>query len=218
MKCVIFDLDGTLLYTLEDLFNAVNYTLEHFGYKKRTLEEVRNFVGNGIRKLLERSLDNSYDEAELKLMLGVFMEYYSKNAAKCTRPYDGIEEVLKFLKEKGVKIAVNSNKYDDAVKKLCEKYFKGYILSAAGEIPPIPRKPAPDGIFRILRELNCKREDSVFVGDSLVDIQTAKNANIPCISVSWGYCPKNVLVSNNKYIANTPAELKKLLEQILTIK
>ena len=218
MKCVIFDLDGTLLYTLEDLFNATNYTLEHFGHKKRTLEEVRNFVGNGIRKLLERSLDNVFNEDELMQMLDVFIKYYSKNAAKCTRPYEGIEEVLKFLKENGVKIAVNSNKYDAAVKALCEKYFREYVSSAAGELPPIPRKPAPDGVFRILKELNCKRENSVFVGDSLVDIQTAKNANIPCISVSWGYCAKNTLALNNDCVADNPCELKEMLARILDIK
>ena len=121
MKCVIFDLDGTLLYTLEDLYNATNYTLGHFGYRERSLDEVRSFVGNGVRKLIERSVDCSLCDVEIDKMLGVFRQYYSKNAAKCTRPYEGILDVLEYLRKNNVKIGVNSNKYDSEVKQMCGK-------------------------------------------------------------------------------------------------
>ncbi len=217
MKCVIFDLDGTLLYTLEDLYNATNYTLGHFGYRERSLDEVRSFVGNGVRKLIERSVDCSLCDVEIDKMLGVFRQYYSKNAAKCTRPYEGILDVLEYLRKNNVKIGVNSNKYDSAVKQLCDKYFGSLVSLALGESLGCPRKPDPTGVNKILAEFGCSRENALYAGDSLVDIQTAKNAGIKCISVSWGYCGRDVLELNNKYIADSADELLSLIKKILSV-
>ncbi len=216
MKCVIFDLDGTLLYTLDDLYYATNFTLEQFGYKKRTLDEVRNFVGNGIRKLIERSAGEKYCDSEIEKMLIVFRQYYSQNAMKHTRAYEGVLELLKYLKENNVKVGVNSNKYDSAVKNLCEKYFGSLVSSALGESQNCPRKPDPTGVFKILKEFNCEPCNALYVGDSLVDIQTAKNASIPCISVSWGYCSKDLLTLNNKYVADNTNELLEMIKNILS--
>lgn len=215
MICTIFDLDGTLLYTLEDLWTSTNFALEALGYKKRTLEEVRTFVGNGVKKLIERSLPENTSEDEVQKCLNVFREHYSKNANKHTRPYDGIIELLKYLKNNDVKIAVNSNKYDAAVKGLCKEYFGELIDIAIGEMPSCPKKPSPEGVNKILEYLNCDSNRAVYVGDSLVDLQTAKNAGIDCISVSWGYCPEEKLLQNGAKIAQNSYELTVLLDEFI---
>lgn len=212
MICVIFDLDGTLLYTLEDLWLSTNYALKSLGYNERTLEEVRGFVGNGVKKLIERSLPDNTDEAAVNECLEIFRCHYSKNSNTHTRPYEGILDVLKYLKKEGVVSAVNSNKYDAAVKKLCGEYFGDYIKIALGESQSCPRKPSPEAVNRILDTVCCKKSNAVYVGDSLVDIMTAKNAGLPCISVSWGYCAQEKLVENSAGIVHTPSELLAKLE------
>ena len=217
MKCVIFDLDGTLLYTLEDLYIATNYALEQVGRDKRSLDEVRNFVGNGVAKLIERAMGENSSQEEIQKCLEIFKEYYSKNAQKNTRPYDGIIELLKYLKKSGIKIALNSNKYDAAVKSLSHKYFDDLVEIALGESNNCPKKPDPTGVEKILKYFNCNKDNAVYIGDSLVDIQTAKNAKIPCISVSWGYCNKDKLLLNNKIVVDNTQELKQAIEKTLQI-
>ena len=215
MKCVIFDLDGTLLYTLEDLYIATNYALEQVGRDKRSLDEVRNFVGNGVAKLIERAMGENSSQEEVQKCLEIFKEYYSKNAQKNTRPYDGIIELLKYLKKSGIKIALNSNKYDAAVKSLSHKYFDDLVEIALGESNNCPKKPDPTGVEKILKYFNCDKDNAIYIGDSLVDIQTAKNAKIPCISVSWGYCNKDKLLLNNKIVVDNTQELKQAIEASL---
>lgn len=217
MKCVIFDLDGTLLYTLEDLYIATNYALEQVGRDKRSLDEVRNFVGNGVAKLIERAMGKNSSQEEVQKCLEIFKEYYSKNAQKNTRPYDGIIELLKYLKKSGIKIALNSNKYDAAVKSLSHKYFDDLVEIALGESNNCPKKPDPTGVEKILKYFNCNKDSAIYIGDSLVDIQTAKNAKIPCISVSWGYCNKDRLLLNNKIVVDNTQELKQAIEKTLQI-
>ena len=217
MKCVIFDLDGTLLYTLEDLYIATNYALEQVGRDKRSLDEVRNFVGNGVAKLIERAMGENSSQEEIQKCLEIFKEYYSKNAQKNTRPYDGIIELLKYLKKSGIKIALNSNKYDAAVKSLSHKYFDDLVEIALGESNNCPKKPDPTGVEKILKYFNCNKDSAIYIGDSLVDIQTAKNAKIPCISVSWGYCNKDRLLLNNKIVVDNTQELKQAIEKTLQI-
>ena len=217
MKCVIFDLDGTLLYTLEDLYIATNYALEQVGRDKRSLDEVRNFVGNGVAKLIERAMGENSSQEEVQKCLEIFKEYYSKNAQKNTRPYDGIIELLKYLKKSGIKIALNSNKYDAAVKSLSHKYFDDLVEIALGESNNCPKKPDPTGVEKILKYFNCDKDNAIYIGDSLVDIQTAKNAKIPCISVSWGYCNKDRLLLNNKIVVDNTQELKQAIEKTLQI-
>lgn len=215
MKCVIFDLDGTLLYTLEDLYIATNYALEQVGRDKRSLDEVRNFVGNGVAKLIERAMGENSSQEEIQKCLEIFKEYYSKNAQKNTRPYDGIIELLKYLKKSGIKIALNSNKYDAAVKSLSSRYFDDLVEIALGESNNCPKKPDPTGVEKILKYFNCNKDNAIYIGDSLVDIQTAKNAKIPCISVSWGYCNKDRLLLNNKIVVDNTQELKQAIEAML---
>ena len=209
MKCVIFDLDGTLLYTLDDLLNATNYALEQLGFKKRTLYEVKSFVGDGVSKLIERALGSNCTYDIMRECLDIFKDYYSKNACKCTKPYDGIISALQFLRAKNIKIAVNSNKYDSAVKSLCKNYFGELISIALGESRDCPRKPCPDGVNKILEYLKSNKDQAIYVGDSLIDVQTAKNAQLPCISVSWGYCDKNILIKSNANVVNNADELVK---------
>lgn len=207
MACVIFDLDGTLLYTLEDLYLSTNYALNELSFPARSLNEVRTFVGNGVRKLIERALPAGCDEKTINRCLEIFKDYYSKNSNTHTRPYEGVLEVLNYLKNNNIKAAVNSNKYDAAVKKLCKRYFDDLISLSLGEGPNCARKPSPEGVYKILETLNCKKDKALYVGDSLTDIQTAKNAGIKCISVSWGYCDKDTLKSHNHIVADNAKEL-----------
>ena len=214
MKCIIFDLDGTLLYTLDDLYYATNYALNCVNRPKRTHEEIRQFVGNGIQKLIQRALDNKYTVDELNSCLDIFINYYSQNAQMHTKPYDGILNVLDFLKNHNISIAVNSNKYDSAVKKLCKSYFDSYINLAIGETNDCPKKPSPVGANKILKEFGCNKENAIYVGDSLVDIKTANNAGILCISVSWGYCNKDILKKNNEIVVDNCDELSNEIKRI----
>jgi phosphoglycolate phosphatase len=207
-QLAIFDLDGTLLDTLGDLADSTNYIMRQYGYPERTITEVRSFVGNGIRKLLERSAPNGTSPEEIDRMFEMFKEYYRAHCADKTKPYDGIMELLHALKKKGVKLAVVSNKADYAVKALCEQYFPGYFDEAVGERVGIARKPAPDTVHEVLKNLKIDKSQAVYIGDSEVDVETAKNAEMDCIAVDWGFRDKEVLENAGaEIIVSTPAGL-----------
>ena len=175
---IIFDLDGTLLNTLEDLLDATNYALAQCGYPKRTLPELRRFVGNGAENQIRMSLPAGTSPEEVQRVLKIYKPYYTEHCQVKTRPYDGILESLAILKEK-YPIAVVSNKPDTAVKSLCAQVFPG--IFALGETPDCPRKPAPDMVYKACRAIGA--DTCVYVGDSEVDVRTAKNAGVPCLSV-----------------------------------
>lgn len=209
-KAVIFDLDGTLLNTLDDLADSTNYALSRFGYPTRTIDEVRQFVGNGVAKLIERAIPEGKNNPNFEKCLAIFKENYAQNMYNKTAPYNGIIEMLSNLKSRGIKIAVVSNKFDLAVKELCKKYFEGFIDFAAGEneAQGIKKKPAPDTVISVLNEFNFAPEDAVYVGDSDVDIMTAKNSKMPCISVTWGFRDEKFLLENGATILiNAPSEI-----------
>ena len=209
-KAVFFDLDGTLLNTLDDLADSTNYALSKFGYPTRTIDEVRQFVGNGVAKLIERAIPEGKNNPNFEKCLAIFKENYAQNMYNKTAPYNGIIEMLSNLKSKGIKIAVVSNKFDLAVKELCKKYFEGFIDFAAGEneAQGIKKKPAPATVISVLNEFNFAPEDAVYVGDSDVDIMTAKNSKMPCISVTWGFRDEKFLLENGATILiNAPSEI-----------
>ena len=207
-QLAIFDLDGTLLDTLEDLADSTNYIMRNFGHPERTLAEVRNFVGNGIRKLLERSAPKGTSSEEIDRMFEQFKEYYGMHCADKTKPYTGIVELLDTLQKQGIKLAVVSNKADYAVKALCEQYFPGIFDEAVGERVGIARKPAPDTVNEVLRNLQIEKSSAVYIGDSEVDVKTAQNAELSCIAVDWGFRDKEVLKeAGADIIVSTPAEV-----------
>jgi len=207
-QLAIFDLDGTLLDTLEDLADSTNYIMQQFGYPERTLTEVRSFVGNGIRKLLERSAPKGTSSEEIDRMFEQFKEYYGAHCADKTKPYDGIMDMLNALQKQGVKLAVVSNKADYAVKALCEQYFPGFFDEAVGERVGIARKPAPDTVNEVLKNLHMDKAQAVYIGGSEVDVQTAQNAGMDCIAVDWGFRDKEVLKeAGAEIIVSTPEEV-----------
>lgn len=211
---IIFDLDGTLLNSLNDLHACFNHAITSFGYPKRTLNEIKSFVGNGIKKAIERALPNQIEDSDLNKIVDYFRIYYKDHMLEYTKPYDGIIPMLKELKQKGYKIAVVSNKYDDAVKNLVKNYFGEYIDIAVGEGYGIRRKPEIDGVIEAINELNSNLKKAIYVGDSEVDIKTAKNAGIHCISVTWGYRDKDFLMSEGaEYFANLPKEIIEIIEK-----
>ena len=201
-KTVIFDLDGTLLYTLDDLTFAVNSALQKHNYPQRTIEEIKRFVGNGVKKLIKRALPENTSEDIFNNVFVDFITFYEENN-------DNIPELLTSLKKSGFNIAVNSNKYDFAVKKLCTKLFPQVDI-AIGAREGIEVKPSPQGVLDILKFFNCDTQNVFFIGDSDVDIKTAKNANITSIGVTWGYRSIDYLEGAN-HIANSPQELLDIL-------
>lgn len=209
---VIFDLDGTLLNTLEDLKDSTNFALNKFGYPERTIEEVRRFVGNGVQKLIERAIPDSTLNPDFEKCLKTFIDNYSENMYNKTAPYNGIIDMLTELQTRQIKTAVVSNKFDSAVKELCKKYFNGLIQISIGECETVRKKPAPDSILKAVRELNSDIENCIFVGDSDVDVQTAKNAEIPCIGVTWGFRDKELLQKEGaSYIVEKPSDIIKII-------
>jgi phosphoglycolate phosphatase len=209
---IIFDLDGTLLNTLEDLRDSLNTILLQEGYNVRTLEEVRHFVGNGVKMLVKRSLPYTCDENEVIRITNLFQTYYKLNMQIKTKPYDGIMELLSYLKDKHYKTAIVSNKFDTAVKALANIYFSSMISVAIGETADVRRKPAPDSIYKAVSELGSDISKAVLVGDSETDILTAKNAGIPCIGVTWGFRGRDILIKEGAdYLIDTPNELIDLI-------
>lgn len=204
----IFDLDGTLLDTLEDLTDSTNFCMRKFGFPEHTKEEVRGFVGNGIRKLMERSVPESAGEAVIERCFQEFKTWYQMHCAVKTRPYDGIPELLQTLKAAGIHTAVVSNKADAPAKELCRRYFPGLLDAVAGEREGIRKKPAPDTVNEIIRLFGTPRENVIYIGDSDVDVQTAQNAGVACIGVDWGFRERQILLeAGAKTIVSTVPEL-----------
>ena len=211
---VIFDLDGTLLDTLDDLWDAVNAALAQYRLPLRSREEVRTFVGNGIVKLIERAVGDK-NHPDLVGVLQAFKAYYGEHCKDKTLPYEGIMSLLQKLKERGVKTAVVSNKADFAVKVLAEEYFGGLLSVAVGENEEggIRKKPAPDSLLAVMQTLGAEPRSVVYVGDSEVDIQTAQNAGVDCISVTWGFKDKEFLVENGGVLfVDRPLEILQFCE------
>ncbi len=185
----IFDLDGTLLNTLDDLANAVNYALRQHSMPEHTLEEVRQFVGNGVRMLITRAVPNGDRNPQFEAVFRTFREYYMQHSQDTTRPYEGIPELLSELRRRGKHVAVVSNKFYAATQDLCRHFFPDTVEVAIGEheAEGLRKKPAPDTVFEALRQLGVSSANAVYIGDSDVDVQTARNAQLPCISVLWGF-------------------------------
>lgn len=209
---ILFDLDGTLLSTLEDLADAVNYTLRHFGCPERTLEEIRSFVGNGAKVLVASALPGKKSDPSAEEALRVFQGYYPDHSQIKTRPYDGILEALTEIRRE-YPVAIVSNKPDIATKPMCKAYF-GDEIFALGQQDAIPRKPAPDMLAVAMKEIGA--DTCIYVGDSEVDVLTAKNAGVPCLSVLWGFRDKETLVENGaEHFCEDPKNLVACLKEMI---
>ncbi len=201
-KLVVFDMDGTILNTLEDLTDSVNYTMEKMNFPTHSIDEVRNFVGNGIAKLIERSLPKNTEKLVFEKALEEFTKYYKTHSAIKTAPYDGINELLKKLKEKNIVTAVNTNKIEPAAIDLCNDYFPSLFDVIVGNKDGVPAKPAPDGIYEIvekaseLKKIKINKNEIAYIGDSDVDLQTGINAGVDVIGVDWGFRGKEFLLQN----------------------
>lgn len=211
IDAVIFDMDGTLLNTLEDLTESVNNTMSAFGFPTHTKEEIKQFVGNGVNTLFEKALPKEVDLKIKKQCIEFFKKNYSKNMYINTAPYPGMLNVLRAIKNSYISTAIVSNKFDNAVKDLTNRYFGELIDVSIGQSDSISPKPSSTGVSKVMRELRAKK--AVFVGDSDVDILTAKNAGIPSIAVTWGFRDKESL-QGATYIAETPAELMKIIKEL----
>lgn len=209
---VIFDLDGTLLNTLEDLTDSVNYALGLYSFPCRTGSEIRSFVGNGVGRLMELSIPDGLNNPQFEKCLSDFRNHYSQNMQNKTDTYKGIMELLRQLSKEDYKIAIVSNKFDTTVKGLNQVYFSEYVKVAIGESENVSKKPAPDTVFKALDELRSTAEKSVYVGDSEVDVKTAKNAGVTCVGVTWGFRDRSVLKQEGaNYIIDTPEDLLKII-------
>lgn len=204
----IFDLDGTLLYTLEDLKTSTNYAMREHGFKEHTINEVKLMVGNGIRKLIELAIPGGTANPQYEQTYETFINYYLRHNLDTTRPYDGIMELLAALKAEGKKMAIVSNKYYKATEHLCTTFFRDFINVAIGESENIRKKPAPDTVLEAMRRLGADKKNTVYIGDSEVDIATARNCGIDCISVLWGFRDKPFLIENGgKMFAEKPSDI-----------
>ena len=206
----IFDLDGTLLDTLADLAASTNYALRTHGMPEHSIDDVRRFVGNGVRKLMERAIPNGEANPDFEATFATFRDHYMHHSLDTTRPYPGIPEALAELKAKGCRLAVVSNKMMAATVELCRHFFTDTIEVAIGEheAEGIRKKPAPDTVFAALRELGVNKSGAVYVGDSDVDVQTAANSGLPCISVLWGFRDRDFLIQHGaKTFISAPSEL-----------
>ena len=211
-KLAIFDLDGTLLETLEDLHDSTNHALVSQGLPPRTLDEVRRFVGNGIHKLIERAVPEGSSSETVEQVFEEFKTWYAVHCNDKTSAYDGIKEMLLALRKAGVRTAVVSNKADFGVQTLCKTYFSGLLDVAVGQREGIRLKPAPDSVNEVLRLLDIRREDAVYIGDSDVDIDTARNAGMDCISVTWGFRNREFLLEHGaEILADKPEHLSKII-------
>lgn len=204
----IFDLDGTLLSTLNDLAASTNYALRWARMPERTIEEIRMFVGNGVKLLIERAIPNGINNPRFEETYAKFREHYLEHNFDTTCPYDGIPELLRELKRRGKKLAIVSNKFYAATQDLAKHFFPDTIEVAIGERETIRKKPAPDTVLEALRQLGASKEGAVYIGDSDVDIMTAKNCGLPCISVLWGFRDKDFLIQHGGTIfVNKPSEI-----------
>ncbi len=211
-QLAIFDMDGTILNTLQDLTNSLNAALAKSNYPQHTLEEVRFFVGNGIRKLIERGVPAGTPVEQIDMVHHDFTAHYQVHCADTTQPYDGILQLLQTLRHAGCKTAVVSNKADYAVQNLCKQYFDGMFDFAVGEREHILKKPAPDSVNEVLQQLQVNRNQAVYIGDSDVDIQTAKNAEMDGIFVEWGFRSKAFLLKNGATLTvSHPDEIARMI-------
>ena len=211
---VIFDLDGTLLDTLADLAEGTNYALRVNGFPERTIDEIRRFVGNGARKLIERAVPDGQIEAALEKVRQDFDIYYKVHCKDHTGPYPGIMEMLQELVQQGYSLGVVSNKPDFAVQELIPEYFPGIFASVSGERQGVAKKPAPDLIWEAMKNLQADSSNAVYVGDSEVDLEAAANAGIPCISVAWGFKGRRFLEEQHAgTIIEVPAEVFAFLQK-----
>lgn len=212
---IVFDMDGTVLNTLKDLTASVNFVLQKNGFPARTEEEYRRFFGNGIAYALKCAVPAGTPDSVIDGMLPLFKEHYGRHCLDSTGPYDGVIPLMKRLREDGYRMAIVSNKIDPAVKELNRRFFSEYVDVAIGEGEGVKRKPAPDTVFRALKELGKTRESAVYVGDSEVDYQTAVNAGIPCVSVLWGFRDRDFLVRQGATLfAETPEQVLSVLRTI----
>ena len=205
----IFDLDGTLLSTLEDLAASCNYALRTNGMPERTIDEVRKFVGNGVKKLMERAIPEGLGNPLFEKAYADFRQHYMQHNLDTTKPYDGIIEMLEELRRRGKNIAVVSNKFYAATQELCRHFFGEKLVSVAiGEREDIRKKPAPDTVFEALKQLGVTADKAVYIGDSDVDIETAKNSGMPCISVLWGFRDRQFLIEHGATtFATSPVDI-----------
>lgn len=212
IDAIIFDLDGTLLNTLTDLTNSVNFALNKYQLPTYSEDAIRQMVGNGVTVLMERAIPGGHAFEKFECCLNDFKEHYEAHKKDFTKPFPGILEFLAEASQKNYKLAVVSNKFDLAVKGLCEDFFAPYITTAIGESAQTAPKPAPDTVLKAMQELQVSPQQCVYVGDSDVDIATAQNAGIPCLSVSWGFRPRTFLEQHGaKIIADTVTELKEII-------
>lgn len=211
-KAVIWDLDGTLLNTLEDLMNSVNYGLSAHGMPHITLEQTRRYVGNGVAKLVERAVPHGTDKGTTEDVLKDFKTHYSVHSMDKTKPYKGMVELMTKLKNDGYSMAIVSNKLKEAVEELAEIYFPGLVDVAMGDTPDIPKKPEPDMIFKALELLNVGKDEAVFIGDSEVDVATGINSGMDMITVLWGFRDMEELKkAGAEVFAKNAVELEKIL-------
>ena len=209
IETILFDMDGTLLDSLQGLMDSTNAALAKLGYPLRTREEIQAFVGNGVGKLIERALPGGLENPDYEACLAAFKEDYKTAMYTGTRAYDGMRELVAELRQKGYRTAVVSNKIDSAVKELAERFFGDTLEAAIGEQPGKQRKPAPDSVYTALAELGMPKETAVYVGDSEVDLETAKNAALPCLAVCWGNRTAEQLTARGaRSISHTVEELR----------
>ena len=207
-NAAVFDMDGTILNTLEDLMDSTNFALKNNGLKERSLEEIRFFVGNGIQKLIERAVPQGTSKEVFEKVFADFKSHYKIHCADKTSYYDGIPSVIQTLRKMGVKTAVVSNKADFAVQELVEVYFKGLFDVALGEKTGVSKKPSPDMVNVALSVLGVEKEAAFYIGDSDVDFETAKNSSLDFIGVSWGFRGRKFLENlGAKNIIDSPEEL-----------
>ena len=204
----VFDLDGTLLETLKDLAASTNFALRQYDMPEHSIEDVRMFVGNGVKKLMERAIPNGLDNPKFEEVYATFRQHYLNHNLDTTKPYDGIPELLRELKGRGKKLAIVSNKFYAATQDLARHFFPDTIEVAIGERENIKKKPAPDTVVEALRQLGVSKEGAVYIGDSDVDIMTARNSGLPSASVLWGFRDKEFLLEHGAtFFAEKPDDL-----------
>lgn len=215
IKNVVFDMDGTILNTIDDIANSVNYALKKCAYPTRSMAEVLSFVGNGVKVLMQRAVPNGLSEADFDKCFAEFMAHYNIHKNDNTAPYDGILELMAELDKQGVKMSVVSNKFDAGVKELAKNLFAGYLPVAIGESEKVMPKPNPSGVWYAMELMGANKNDTVYIGDSEVDYQTAKNSEITFIAVTWGFRPRSLHEQLGvKNIAEKPLDIVEILKKL----
>lgn len=214
-KNVIFDLDGTLLNTIDDLTDSVNYVMKQFGFNQYTTDTIEGFLGNGIHRLMESAVPEGVENDRFQEAFDMFKDYYTRNCLIKTAPYDGIIQLLSDLKEMGCSLAIVSNKNEQAVLRLFKIFFDKYADMAVGQTENSKKKPNPESLFYVMDKLGASKKDTLYVGDSEVDKETADNAGVDCALVSWGFRKRDFLLElKPEYMADSPYQLGELLKNI----